>query len=122
VAELALLLGPEVLAQPENGQIQQVSPFYGGSDIHDGFTVSQRVVIVGRRLLQFNRGYNLPVQLHEQGTFIAFLHTVRRRWIQPEYPDSEAPASQPYPAELELCQCALHKPKTSPRRPRRGGK
>ena len=71
VAKLALLLAAEVLTDSENGQVEQIPPLNGRSDIDDWFPITQSPLVVFRSFLKLDSGHLLLFQLQDGLSLIA---------------------------------------------------
>ena len=78
VAVLALLLGAEVLADPEDGQVDEVAPLDRGGHLHDGLAVGELVPVVLRHRRHADVRDPLPVEVEPEHAVLAGRDAVRR--------------------------------------------
>lgn len=83
VAVLALLLRPEVLADPEDRQIDEVAPLDGGRDFHHGLAVLKGVPVVVRHRRQTDVGDPPVVEVQPEHALVIDRDAVRGRRVDP---------------------------------------
>ncbi len=87
VAVLALLLGAEVLADAERGQVDQVAPLDGRGHLHDRLPVGEGVPVVLGHRRDADVGDPLAVEVEAEHAVLVGGDAVRRGGVHPDRDD-----------------------------------